>query len=229
MTRAAPPVLDLGEGRDRTTVWFTPAASRALLTPVLARLLGERWLASRDTWPVLDSRLTISDDPLAPGRPGSRPVCDDGVPSRRLVLIDRGHAVAGLLDLAVASRHGLPATGHGWRRGPSAPRIGFTNLVVEPGDAGPGDLARAAGNGLLVEDLTFGPAPDPVSGVFRVSVPWAYQLSEGEIVGRLEGTSITGDVFDLLRRVVAVGADSEWSGPVRMPALVIDGVGVERR
>lgn len=208
-------------------VWFGPRAARALLAPVLARLVGETWLASRATWPVLDGRITIADDSLAPGRPGSRPVCDDGVPTRRLLLVDRGRAVAGVFDLRTGCRHGVPATGHGWRRGFSGSRTGFSNIDVSPGDASAAQLAERAA--LYVPDLQFGTAPDPVSGVFRTTAPWSFLVQGGEVGPRIDGVTVSGDVFELLARVVAVGADARWIGSARVPSLVLDGVAVQLR
>ncbi|MGE0443468.1 MAG: metallopeptidase TldD-related protein [Gemmatimonadales bacterium] len=221
-----PPVIE-AEGTEVTRVWFAPRAVRALLTPVLAGLIGERWLAGRDTRPALDARITIVDDPLAAGRPGSRPICDDGVPSRRLTLVDRGIARQGILDLVTGSRRLLPATGHGWRRGMAAGRTGFTNVRLAAGSAESAEIAREAGDGVLVLDAAFGPAPDPATGVFRMPVPWAYRLANGVVAGRLDGGVLVGDAFELLRRVVAVGRDTEWIGACEAPSLVVDGVRLE--
>lgn len=223
----AAPVADEPAFGAHVPVWFGPRAVRALMTPLLARLAGDRWLASRATWPVLDRRITIADDPLAPGRPGTRPVCDDGVATRRIVLVEQGRARAGIFDLRTACRHGIPSTGHGWRRGFSGSRIGFSNIDMAPGEATRADLAGKAH--LHVPELRFGTAPDPGSGVFRAAVPWAFLVRDGEIGPRVDGVVLSGDVFELLTRVVAVGADARWIGSARVPSLVLDGVGVTVR
>jgi predicted Zn-dependent protease len=151
------------------------------------------------------------------------------VPTRTITLVDQGQPRAGIFDLVVASRHDLPATGHGWRRGFAGPRIGCSNLVLAPGEI-PGDrLAELVGDGLLVTDLELGPAPSRATGVFRVAVPWAYRISGGEVIGRIAGAVVGGDVFDLLARVAGVGADGGWIGSSSVPSLVIEGVTVDLR
>ena len=227
--RFGPPPLDLTELPPTAPVWFKPRAVRALLAPVLWRQTGDRWLEARAPRSAIDPRLSIYDDPLVDGRPGSRPICDDGVPTQRLALVRAGRAVAGLLDLKTASRHRLPATGHGFRRGYRAPGSGFSNLVLESSEPGTPDLAAVVGDGLLVSEMDLGPAPNPERGVFRVAVPWCYRIAGGRIVGRVVGAVLAGDAFRLLERVGAIGTDAEWRGAVRVPSLVLDGVGVTLR
>ncbi|MHB1326664.1 MAG: metallopeptidase TldD-related protein [Gemmatimonadales bacterium] len=224
-----PPLLADAPAVRTERIWFGPRAVRALLAPLLPRLIGERWAAGRDRWPELDRRLTLIDDPLLDGRPGSRPICDDGVPTRRITLIDAGRPAEGILDLTVASRTCRPATGHGWRRGFAPPRAGFSNLVLRPGTATTEQLAREVGSGLFVADWSFGTAPNLATGVFRAEAPWTYRMDGGTVTGRLDGVVLTGDTFELLARVVAVGAPAEWVGGALLPSLVVDGVGVELR
>ncbi len=227
-TRFGPP-LDLTELPATARVWFKPRAVRALLAPVLVRQTGDRWIATGARRSAIDSRLSLYDDPLIDGRPGSRPICDDGIPTQRLALIREGRPVAGLLDLRTASRHRLPATGHGVRRGYRAPGVAFSNLMLESSEPGTRDVAAAVGEGLLVSEIELGPAPNPDRGVFRVAVPWCYRIAGGRMVGRVEGAVLVGDVWRLLERVAAIGADAEWHGAARVPSLVLDGVGVGLR
>ena len=223
------PVLDDVTVGPSARVWFRPRAVRALLAPVLARLAGRAWIDGGRQWPALDSRLTLIDDPLADGRPASRPISDDGVVARRITLIDAGVARSGVLDLGLASAVQLPATGHGKHRGYAAPRAGFSNLVMRPGLTPTDQLAGEVGDGLMVADLAPGSAPNPAAGVFRVEAPWTYLVEKGRVVGRIEGAVLQGDVFALLNRVIAIGAETDWIGSWQLPSLVLDGVGAVAR
>jgi PmbA protein len=129
-------------------------------------------------------------------------------------------------DLATAARQQRPATGHGWRRGIRAPTVGFSNLRLEPGPDDRAALFRALGSGLLVADVSWGPAPNPEPGAFRVHAPWCFLVDQGAIVGRLPRAILSGNVFDLLRRVVAIGSDAGWIGAATLPSVIVDGVGV---
>jgi predicted Zn-dependent protease len=203
-----------------------PDAVRTVLGPVLLALAGERWCERTAAEPfALDRRLTLCDDPLVPGRPGSRPICDDGVATRSIELVRHRRPLGGILDLATAARYGRPATGHGVRPVLGAPRPGYSNLRVEPGDADVPTLMRTLGTGVLVLDLPWGPAPNRTHGSFQARCPWVFAVRNGEVVGRVEGAVLSGNSFDLLRNnVLAIGADAEWRGGWRLPALVADGL-----
>lgn len=227
--RAAVPAIEVDSIPRVARVWFGPRAVRALLAPVLVRLAGDEWFQSERDWPPLDSRLTLVDDPLAPGRPGSRPIDDDGVVTQPTTLIDGGNAIRGIFDLEVGARRSVPSTGHAWRRGFTPPRIGFSNIVLTNGGAAPAELAQSAEGGLWVRSFRFGPAPNPITGTFRIGVPWAYRVEQGSVVGRIDGLVLSGNVFELLKEVVAVGNDGQWIGSAAVPSIVVDGVGCERR
>jgi predicted Zn-dependent protease len=225
------PPLDDWSGPGETRAWFRPRAARCLLSPVLARLLGESWLAgqARGESLTLDAGLTIVDDPLAAGRPGSRPVCDDGVVTRAITLLDCGRPVQGIVDLMTAFRHGVPATGHGLRPALGAPRASYSNLAVKPGGAAREELAHALGDGVLLADLGWGAAPSRSTGAFRAVAPWTFLVRDGEIVGRLNGAVVGANAFQLLARVGAIGADAEWLGAWSLPSLVVEGLAVTTR
>ncbi|MBM4188959.1 MAG: hypothetical protein FJ206_16790 [Gemmatimonadetes bacterium] len=218
-----PPLLPFQPFRQRISVWFGPRAVRSLLAAILARHLGESWHPPAETVRY-DERITLDDDPHAPYRPGSRPIDDDGVVTRRIRLVDRGRPVAGIADLRLASRAGRPSTGHGYRRGAGPPRVGFSNLELGAGSDHQAALGAAAGNGIYVPTIRLGPAANPIAGTFRAAAPWAYRLDRGEVVGRLDGCWLSGNVFDLLGRLVAVGDDRRWVGAARVPSWVVDGV-----
>lgn len=211
-----------------TRAWLMPGAVRTLLWPVLGRLTGEAWVGDARASFTLDPALSVVDDPLVPCRPGSRPICDDGVPTRPMVLVDAGQPRQGILDLMAACRSGLPATGHGVRRALGAPRAGFSNVRLLAGDASAEQLAAAVGDGLVVLELPWGPAPSRLSGVFRARAPWTFLLRGGEIVGRLPDAVVSGNAFDLLARVLAVGRDARWHGAWQLPSLVVEGLHLGR-
>jgi predicted Zn-dependent protease len=227
--RLAPPLLDRDPPAGPVNVWLSPRAVAAVLVPVCQALIGRNiWVSDgRSPFhagePLLSSRLTLHDDALAPARPGSRPVDDEGVVCRRQTLIRDGVLLGALADLATAARLGIPPTGHG-RRAAGAPAwTGWSNVVLDAGDAAEPELARATGDGVMIRDL-----PRPVGrcddGQVVLATSWAYQVSGGEITGRYERAVLKGNVFEWLNRVLAVGANARWIGARCLPDLVVEGV-----
>jgi PmbA protein len=231
--RLDPPLLEVSRTLPASMpVCLAPRALATFLRPLRAALLGhEAWLGrsplrGRRGEQLFDEKLSLTDDPLAHGRPGSRPVDDEGVPSRRLRLVERGRLLAFATDLSVGVRGNAPSTGHGWRLPSAAPRVGFTNLRVEPGSADRDTLLAGMGSGLLIEDLDWGAGPNPLVGTIALRAPWAYLVDGGEVSGRLEGVVLTGNAFDALGRILAVGSNVTWIGAQCLPSVVVDGIGV---
>jgi PmbA protein len=230
--RLLPPLLDSLALPASPPVCLAPAAVATFLRPLRAALSGyEAWLGNsplrgRLGEKLFDEKLSVLDDPLAAIRPGSRPLDDDGVISRRVTLIERGRLLSFLADLEVGARALVPSTGHAWRTPYAAPRVGFTNLVVQPGVESRATLLTMMGRGVLVEDLEWGGGPNPLSGTLVLRAPWAYLVEGGVVRGRLDGMLLAGNVFKALGQLAALGNDATWIGAVCAPSLLIEGLSV---
>lgn len=211
---------------------FLPSALPALLMPVeqaltgKAVLLGASPLGRQRGTRSLSELLCIRDDPLLDGRPGSRPIDDEGTVSRPLQLVRSGEVEGFIYDLETAGRLGATATGHGRRSTFGKPQAAWTNLVVEPGEASWEELLAVVGNGLVLERLGMPPHSNLVAGAFALPVTLAWRVEGGEIAGLVPELTVAGNAHDLLARVMAVGREVVWVGSRGAPALVVDGVSV---
>jgi predicted Zn-dependent protease len=109
---------------------------------------GMSFMAGRMGEKVMGDTVTIYDDGRDPeGVP--IPFDFEGVPKKRVTIIDKGVASAPLYDTLTAAKDGVESTGHGglaiFRGGPSA-----SNLFIGSGDAEMADLMKAVKRGLLV-------------------------------------------------------------------------------
>lgn len=232
--RLDPPLIEEPGGVAGLPVCLGPRAVATFLRPVRAALtgyealLGGSPLRGRLGERVFDQRLSLTDDPIAPGRPGSRPVDDDGVVSRRVPLVEQGRLAGFATDLMVGARAQVPSTGHAWRLPNAASRVGLTNLRMEAGSAGRDAMLGGMGRGVLIEDLDWGAGANPLPGTVLLRAPWAYLVEGGSIRGRLEGVAISGNVFEVLRNVVELGNDATWVGAQEMVSMVVEGLAVQR-
>jgi PmbA protein len=223
-------------------VVFTPAGLTALFLPITQALSGKAVLqgisplAGKVGEPVFDPAFSVTDDPLRPGRPGSRPMDDEGVPSRVTPLIERGVVRQFVYDLETAARAGAASTGHGGRGIFSKPAPGYTNLIF--GDEGRrtgegydlgGGLLAAIKDGLLVDDLIGVGQGNVISGAFSHPVALAYRIERGEISGRVKDAAVAGNSYDLLKRIAGFGTDRRWYGSRSTPSLLLEGVSVAKR
>lgn len=237
LTVAAPPEGSL-------PVVFTPAGLGAILLPVEQALSGKAVLqgisplGAKVGETVFDARLSVVDDPLAAGRDHTRPIDDEGVPSRTLPLVEGGVVRGFIYDLETAARANTASTGHGQRSTFGKPRVGYTNLIVAKdgtGDGGRGTRALGGGllshitDGLVIDDLIGVGQGNVIGGAFSHPVALAYRVRRGEIVGRVKDAAVAGNVYELLRRLGGVGTDGRWLGSRWSPSLLLEGVSVARR
>ena len=231
----------------RMPVLFTPRGVAVLLLPLVvgfdgkAVYLGISPLRGRLGEEVVDPRLTLLDDGRLPFAPLSRRYDDEGVPTARKALIDRGRIGQFLYDLKTAALAGAEPTGNGFkRRGlfnfsepdyKAPPSAGPTTLVVGEGDRGFAELLEELDEGLIVDQVLGLGQGNVISGEFSNNVAVGYLVKGGEVVGRVKNTMIAGNVYELLKdRLIAIGERSEpvW-GLFRSPPLLVDGVSVVSR
>ena len=223
-------------------VVFTPAGLAAVVLPLEQALSGKTVLqgssplAGKVGETLFDERLSIIDDPLTPGRPMSRPVDDECVPSRATGLVEGGTVGRFVYDLETAARAKTQSTGNGRRGIFGKPHIGYTNIVFR-GANGSGERHFALGggliddinDGLIVDDLIGVGQGNVIGGAFSHPVGLAYRVQRGEITGRVKDAAVAGNAYDLLKRIGGFGSDGRWLGARWSPSLLLDGVSVARR
>src|SRR5207237_4827322 len=186
---------------------------------------------------MFDERLSLIDDPLTPGRPASRPVDDECVPSRATGLVERGAVGRFVYDLETAARAKTQSTGNGRRGVFGKPHIGYTNILFRIGDGRHGAHVGTLGggliedmqDGLIVDDLIGVGQGNVISGAFSHPVGLAYRVQRGEVTGRVKDAAVAGNAYDLLKRIGGVGTDGRWLGSRWSPSLLLEGVSVARR
>jgi len=227
--RAAPPP------RGELPVLFTPAGSTALLLPLRQAFLGKAVLqgisplGGRRGEQVFDPAFTLLDDPWADGAAGSRAIDDEGVPTRRIPLVDQGRVGDFIYDLETAARAVLPATGHARRTTFGKPQAAYSNLEVSPGELSFDELLARMPDGLLVDDLIGVGQGNVIGGAFSHPVALAYRVANGEILGRVKDAAVSGNSYELLRQIAGLGRDVEWRGSLAIPAILLEGVSVTPR
>src|SRR5216110_1319491 len=230
-------------------VVFTPAGLAAVVLPLEQALSGKTVLqgssplAGKVGETLFDVRLSIFDDPLTPGRPASRPIDDECVPSRATGLVEQGVVGRFVYDLETAARAKTESTGNGRRGFFGKPHIGYTNFVfgmgpthggarhglpLPPSDVGGGLIADMQ-DGLIVDDLIGVGQGNVISGAFSHPVGLAYRVQRGEVTGRVKDAAVAGNAYDLLKKIGGFGTDGRWLGARWSPSLLLDGVSVARR
>jgi len=194
------------------------AAVLAAVSPAFCGGRGPSWLARED---AASHAVRIVDD----ASPESA-FDGEGVPTRRMLLVEAGEVVARLFDLRSARAGGRRSTGNGAR--PSfrvPPACGARRIFFEAREpAGAEALAKAVKRGLAARALTAPVRVDLAADRYEVEFT-GVSIVAGRETGPVAGARATGRVSELLRRIQAAGADVRFFPspfPAGSPTLLIE-------
>jgi PmbA protein len=214
-------------------VVFTPkGVASALIAPLMTAFNGKTVLqgaspiGNRLGEPVFDKKLWLWDDPLVAYRPASRPFDDEGVPSQRTPLIEQGTVARFLYDLQIAALAHTQSTGNGGRnRGLPSPTA--SAFVIAPGSTAFDEMVSDIKEGLVIEQLMGATQGNILGGDFSGNVLLGYKVENGKIVGRVKDTMVSGNVYQVLKEITAIGSDAQWVGGfLQAPHLYCPGLSV---
>ena len=164
--------------------------------------------------PVASELCTVVDDGTIPGRRGSLNVDDEGTPTHRTVLIEKGILKGYLQDKLNAKLMGMAPTGNGRRESfMHIPMPRMTNTFMLAGESDPDAIIRSVKNGLYAVSFGGGQV-DITSGKFVFSASEAYRIEDGKVTVPVKGATLIGNGPDVLKRVTMVGKDLQLDAGV---------------
>ena len=156
---------------------------------------------------VASALCTVVDDGTIPSRRGSINIDDEGTPTNRTVLIEKGILKGYLQDKLNAGLMKMAPTGNGRRESYAhIPMPRMTNTFMLAGESAPEDILRSVKKGLYAVSFGGGQV-DITSGKFVFSASEAYLIEEGKVTQPVKGATLIGNGPDVLTRVSMVGSD----------------------
>jgi len=160
---------------------------------------------------VASELITVIDDGSIVGKNGHFVVDDEGVPSQRTVLIDKGYLVGYMYDRLSAMREGKSSTGNGRRQSYAhIPMVRMTNTYIAAGKDNPEDIIRDTKKGVYVVKMGGGEV-NTVTGDFVFEIMEGYMIENGEITYPIRSATLIGNGPKVLQEVDGVGRDLGWS------------------
>lgn len=211
------------------TVVFDPRVGGSLVGHLLGAISGASiarrasFLLDKDGAQIFDSSITITDDPLRPRGPRSRPFDGEGLPTSPRALVEAGRLTGWLMDAAAARQLGAAPTGHASRGGSGAPHVSAGNLVLQPGAVSREALLADISDGIYVTEL-IGMGVNGVTGDYSRGAS-GFRISGGVIAGPIAEFTVAGNLIDMFARLVAAD-DLEIYRGIDVPTLRIDGLSV---
>ncbi len=156
---------------------------------------------------VASELCTVVDDGTLPNRRGSLNCDDEGTPTGRTVLIEKGILRGYLQDRMNARLMGMEPTGNGRRESfAHAPMPRMTNTFMLAGETPPEDIIRSVPKGLYAANFGGGQV-DITSGKFVFSATEAYLIEDGRITRPVKGATLIGNGPQSLTKISMVGTD----------------------
>ena len=155
------------------------------------------------------TELNIIDSAAVPDLRGSYKHDDEGVPAAKTYLIKEGKLVGRLHSRETAARMNEKPTGNA--RAVSyryPPIVRMTNTYIEPSSASFADIIADIKEGVYVKNWYGGTTS---MEMFTFSAGEAYMIRNGKIAEPLRPVVLTGNVFDTLNNIDAIGNDLDMN------------------
>lgn len=184
---------------------------------------GASWLRDALDQPVLPDGLALTEDPLRPRYPSSRPFDAEGLPCRPRQIVADGRLTGWTLDLATGRKLGMPSTASATRGLTSAPSPGSANVILTPGEASFDDLLAGMGRGLVVTSM-LGASINATTGDYSRGAA-GFWVENGQIAYPVNECTIAGNLRDMLMTITPANDAEDWR-VVQVPSLLVRGMTV---
>lgn len=164
---------------------------------------------------VLADHIDIHEDPHIRGAKGSAPFDDEGVVTRVRDVVTAGVVQGYFLSSYSARKLGMRTTGHAG----GSQNLTFTSRLTQAGD----DLdamLKKLDRGLFVIEL-MGQGVNYVTGDYSRGAA-GFWVEKGRIAYPVHEITIAGNLRDMLKGIVAVGADAYTMGTKTIGSVLID-------
>ena len=160
---------------------------------------------------VASSKVTLIDDGTIENAWGSSIVDDEGNPTKKNILIEKGILKNYLVDEFNSKEMNLPANGCGRRQNYKyATTSRMSNTYLEKGKDKIEDMIKSIKLGVYCEKLSGG-SVNPATGDFNFAVDTARLIKDGKIDKLLKGITLIGNSKEILKNVEMVSDDLKIS------------------
>ncbi len=186
-------------------------ASVARKTSFLRDMMGKQ---------VAAKAITVTDDPLRPRGPASRPFDGEGVTGTHLAMVEGGVLQNWFLSSSAARELDLETNGRGVRSASSV-SPSSTNLAIEPGDQSPDDLISGVKRGFYVTEV-FGQGVNMVTGEYSRGAS-GFWIENGALAWPVSEVTIASNLKLMFMNMIAAD-DLDRHYSVAAPTLLIEGM-----
>ena len=200
-----PAVIDNGFGG----VIFHEACGHGLETTSVAKGVSvfSDQLGKKIAHPV----VTAIDDGTIPNLWGSENVDDEGMPTKKTVLIEDGILKSFMVDRIGSKKTGYDCTGSGRRESYKfAPASRMRNTFIAPGKSKLDELLASIDYGIYAKKMGGG-SVQPGTGNFNFAVAEGYMVRNGKIAEPVRGMTLIGNGPAILHKISMVADNLDFA------------------
>ncbi|HEY3838925.1 MAG TPA: metallopeptidase TldD-related protein [Bryobacteraceae bacterium] len=209
----------------KVPVIFEPRTARSILGHLFEAVDGRSiyrsasFLAGKIGQKIATENVNVVDDGTIPGLMGTSPFDDEGVPSRRTVVIENGVLRNYLLNSYTARKLGMHTTGNASRGVTGNAGISTGNFYLEKGARNPADMIRDVKEGFFVTEL-IGQGVNIVTGDYSRGAAGIW-IHDGELTYPVSEVTIASTLQEMLAGIVEIGNDLRFRGSMESPTLMM--------
>lgn len=198
-------------------ILFSPEMARGILGSFISAISGgnlyreSSFLLNKLGQQVFSKLITLTEDPFLEHGLGSAAFDNEGVRTKKRVLVEDGILQGYVLGSYSARRLGMQTTGNAG---------GVHNLLMTPGQYSVEDLIKNIKTGFMVTEL-MGQGTNIVTGDYSRGAS-GYWIENGEIQFPVEGATIAGNLSEMFNNITAVGKDIDKRGNIQTGSLLVD-------
>ncbi|MCK4259279.1 MAG: TldD/PmbA family protein [Halanaerobiales bacterium] len=213
------------------SVLFSPYAGSLLCAPFGSGFLAGRVQKNKSYFKgklgekVASSLVTLIDDGLLEGGFQTTPFDDEGIPSQKTIVVEKGILKSYLYDTYSAGKAGISSTGNSRRKSyQELPESTLTNFYLQPGNYTKEEMISEMKEGLYILNLSgVGSGTNPISGDFSVGALGIW-IKDGKLTHPVSGVIIAGNFFEMLNDIVQIGNDMSFNFITKfmgMPSILV--------
>jgi PmbA protein len=187
-----------------------------MLGIMLSEPIGASWIREKRSpligklnAQIASENVTITDDGLMYGGWMTKPFDDEGHPTQKTLIVEKGVFRNILYDTYSALIENVESTGNAQRGKYSAfPTPSPSNLILNPGAQSPDDIIQETADGIYVEETIGEWLSDPIGGNLSATITHGHLVENGEKTEPIKGVVLSTDFYSILKNgIVAVGND----------------------
>ncbi|MCL0064069.1 TldD/PmbA family protein, partial [Dehalococcoidia bacterium] len=182
---------------------------------------------------IFNRQLTIYNDPLNDDIPGARSFDDEGTPCRYFPVVENGILQNFYYDLHYAAKLKASPTGHGFRSAmwggdsiATKPTPSLDHLFIKPGDKSLSELIKSIDCGIIIAGVLGAHSGNIPNGDFSMGLSPGLYVENGEIVGNVKDAMVAGNIYEVMKNVLAIEDTLYPAMMGTFPAILFDSVSV---